>query len=304
MNYTSSKAFVLLFFLSLFCAFAVAGNDSHYELTEQLNIPYYPQGHEHDSDLTQVNLLIPKGVQNPPVLIWIGGGAWAYVNRHKEMELARKIAREGILVVSAGHRLSPALLGEEKREEGIQHPEHVKDIAAAFNWVYDNAKAYGYSTENIFVGGFSSGAHLSALLAADKRYLAKYDLSPANIKAIIPVAGGYDIPEYRRILVAADPANDKNHIMAVFGKTSEAHIDASPMTYIDDFNTPMLMFSESDTHIYTAGFETKLREKGFRQFSVVHAYDETHASLWTKMSKEDTNRYRNMLVDYILANAN
>jgi len=270
-----------------------------YELEERLDVPYYPEGHEHDSELTRLNLVIPKGAENPPVLMWIGGGAWAYVDRHKEMALSRKIAQRGVLVISVGHRLSPALLTETKREEGIQHPEHVKDLARAFKWVFDQAEAYGYSTKNIFVGGFSSGAYLSALLAADKRYLAEHDLSPANIRAIIPVAGGYDIPEYRRLLVQADPSYDPNHIIPVFGETNEQHVEASPITYIEDFSTPMLMFSERDTYGYGANFEQALREKGFQEFSVVNAYDETHASLWTRMSNEEDYWYRNLLVDYI-----
>ena len=296
----------LLLFASSFLLFSSVNAVSkearalNYELTEKLNIPYYPDGHEHNSDLTQVNLLIPKGVKNPPVLIWIGGGAWAYVDRHKEMELCRKIANKGVLVVSAGHRLSPALLREEKRLEGINHPEHVKDIAQAFKWVHDNAQKYGYSNDNIYVGGFSSGAHLSTLLAADKRYLAAHNLSPANIKAIIPVAGGYDIPEYRKFLIEVDPSYEKNHINAVFGETNEAHVDASPITYIEEFDTPMLMFSENDTYNYSTGFEQRLRERGFKKFQVVNAYDETHASLWTKMSKEENYWYRNLIVDYLL----
>ena len=46
----------------------------------------------------------------------------------------------------------------------------------------------------------------------------------------------------------------------------------------------------------------KLREIGFRDFRVVNAYDETHASLWTKMSKEENYWYRNLIVDFILKN--
>ncbi|MDM7860765.1 alpha/beta hydrolase [Alteromonas sp. ASW11-36] len=294
------KAIIAFHLLSLyFCTPYVYAVE--YEIDEKINLSYYPKGHENHSELTQVNLLIPKGVENPPVLIWIGGGAWAYVNRHNEMDLSRQIAKRGILVVSAGHRLSPALLGEEKHHEGIQHPEHIKDIARAFKWVYDQAEVYGYSTDNIFVGGFSSGAHLSTLLVADKRYLAEYGLTPANVNAIIPVAGGYDIPEYRDLLVSVDPSYEQNHIHAVFGSTNEDHIDASPITYIEDFNTTMLLFSESDTFQYSFGFEQQLRDRGFRDFQVVNAYDETHASLWTKMSHQENYGYRNLLVDFILS---
>ena len=47
--------------------------NGNYELVEKPNIPYYPQDHKNQSDLTQLNLVIPKGKPNPPVLLWIGG---------------------------------------------------------------------------------------------------------------------------------------------------------------------------------------------------------------------------------------
>lgn len=270
-----------------------------YELKEINNISYYPHNKELDSDLTQVNLILPKGVDNPPVFLWIGGGAWAYVNRHQEMDLCRKMAQQGIAVISVGHRLSPQLMTKNKNPEGIKHPEHVKDIAQAFKWVYENAAKYGYSQENIFVGGFSSGGHLSALLAMDKRYLTAVELSPKNIKAIIPVGGGYDIPSYKKSLIKEDPSYEQNHINPVFGETNEEHIDASPITYIDQLSTPMLVLSEGDTYEYSVVFEQKLTEQPFKDYQFFNAHSESHSSLWTNLSKNEFSIYRNMIVDYI-----
>lgn len=289
--------------LSLCLAFSgpepAGDEEKEYPIVEFNNIPYYPEGHALASGLTQLNLIIPQGVENPRVLIWIGGGAWAYVDRRQEMDLCRKIARQGIVVISVGHRLSPALLGEPKNPEGIKHPEHVKDVAQAFQWVYAHAKEYGYPAGDIFVGGYSSGAHLAALLASDGRYLQNLGLSTKNIKAIIPVAGGYDIPHYRLDLIEEDPAYEENHINAVFGSTHEAHVDASPVTYIDGFDTPMLLISEGETYEYSIVFESKLREKGKKNFLAFNAHKETHASLWLNLSNEEHSIYRNFIVDYI-----
>ena len=292
-----------LFFLSSFLwtsqkTNGVPTTQTEIELKEINNISYY-EDRELDSKLTQLNLIIPEGIENPPVFMWIGGGAWAYVDRYKEMNLCRAMAKQGILMISVGHRLSPALLFEPKNPKGIKHPEHVKDIAQAFKWVYDHAEKYGYSTKNIFVGGFSSGAHLSALLAADSRYLENVGLSPNNIKAIIPVAGGYDIPSYRVSLMNEDASYLENHINPVFGATHEEHLDASPTTYLDQFNTPMLMLSESDTYEYSLIFEQALKEKGLKNYAVLNCHNETHNSLWKKLSKQENCIYRNYMVDYI-----
>lgn len=111
--------------LLLFFSLNLYGQDNT-SLKEINNIPYY-ENKGADSALTQLNLILPTDATNPPVLIWIGQGAWAYVSRHVEMNICRRFAEGGIAVVSAGHRLSPALLTDQKREEGVKHPEHIKD---------------------------------------------------------------------------------------------------------------------------------------------------------------------------------
>lgn len=273
-------------------------NQSGVSLKEINDLSYY-ESDEGTSEHTKLNLIIPEGVENPPVLMWIGGGAWAYVDRQKEMDLCRAMARQGVLMISVGHRLSPALLMEPKNPEGIKHPEHVKDIAQAFKWVYQHAAEYGYSAKNISVGGYSSGAHLAALLAADGKYLEQVGLSTDMIKSIVPVAGGYDIPHYSKAMFKEDPAQIENHINPVFGETHEEHVDASPITYIDDFKTPMLLVSESYTYEFTTIFEQALKEKGYTNYQVLHCHNENHNSLWKKLSWQKNCIYRNYMVDYL-----
>ena len=269
------------------------------ETEEFLNIAYYEgENPLATSEEAQLNLVIPKGVENPPVLVWIGQGAWAYVNRHVEMNICRRFAENGIVVVSAGHRLSPALLWEPHRETGVRHPEHIKDIAQVIRWLSDHHDAYGFTLDHLFVGGYSSGAHLSALLAMDGRYLEAVGLSPDVLTAIIPVSGGYDIPDYRNSLIEEDPSYDENHILPVFGD-HDAQVDASPVTYLEGLSTPMLILSERDTYAYTALFEQKLVESGFEDFQVLNFHNETHSSLWKSLGGETLSPYREYIVNYI-----
>ncbi len=216
------------------------------------------------------------------------------------MNICRQFARQGIAVVSAQHRLSPALLGQKKRYEGIKHPQHVIDISHAFKWVYDHAQDHGYNQNNIFVGGFSSGAHLSALLAMDNRYLKELGLSNKMIKAIILVGGGYDIPDYKKQLIAEDPSYEQNHINVVFGESHEEHVDASPVTYIDSLITPILLISEGDTYTYNRDFEALLVEKDVPNIEVYNLHNYTHAGLWRELGGEAPSIYRDLIVDYIL----
>jgi dipeptidyl aminopeptidase/acylaminoacyl peptidase len=269
-------------------------------LTEISNLSYLAPGEVEVDSLQQLNLVLPEGVDKPPLFIWIGGGAWAFVDRHQEMDFARKMAAEGIAVASIGHRLSPGLWRDSTRAEGVQHPEHIKDVAKAFRWLYDHAFEYGYDRDRMFIGGFSSGAHLAALLSMDTRYLESVGLKQENIKGFVPVSGGYDIVSYYEVFVnGPNPSMAELHVQAVFGQTEEDMIDASPITYLDNMKLPMLMFSENMTYNYTTIFEDALRETEFRNFEVIHVHKLGHADLWRNLSFAEESPYRERMIQFI-----
>jgi len=79
-----------------------------FEFSKFTNISYAQTiGDERDS-LQMLNLLVPDTQKSAPLLLWIGGGAWSYVDRNMEMNFAENLAAQGIAVASVGHRLSPA----------------------------------------------------------------------------------------------------------------------------------------------------------------------------------------------------
>ncbi|BDD11539.1 hypothetical protein FUAX_39710 (plasmid) [Fulvitalea axinellae] len=289
----------LIFLFMAVLGYTMTWAQTAYETEEMLDISYY-NDNTSDSAFTKLNIVLPKGIDNPPVLMWLGGGAWAYVDRHKQMGFCRNLAKSGIAVISVGHRLSPALLpGRPKRETGIQHPEHIKDAAKAFDWILKNGARYSIDTNNIFVGGYSCGAHLSALLAADKKYLNELNLDTKNIRGIIPLAGAYDIPRYKKLLAEADSSYITNHINPVFGKTHQEHLDASPTTHAANLTLPILLMNERDTYVYNGNFEEEILKTGNRDFQVINLYDHTHFSLWKELSADRPSVNRNLIADFI-----
>jgi hypothetical protein len=58
------------------------------EITEIRDLSYII-GKADTSGKQKLNLVLPKGKKDVPLLIWIGGGAWSYVDRNQEMELCR-----------------------------------------------------------------------------------------------------------------------------------------------------------------------------------------------------------------------
>lgn len=299
-----SYLFGILCLLSI-CAFSQS--DNAVKIKEIPNLLYVNQAEVKVDSLQRLNLVIPENYQNGPLFLWIGGGAWAYVNRHKEMDFARKVAQEGnIAVACVGHQLSPATWQDPKRDKGVKHPTHVQDVAAAFKWLYDHAQEYGYDPNKIFVGGYSSGAHLSSLLSMDNQYLKNQGLSIAQVKGMIPVAGAYDISYYHQTFANSKTKKSMadTHVKAVFGDTEEDFEQASPTTYAKKISVPTLLISERNTYKHTQKLESLIVGQDFHDIQILHVQELDHGSLWKNLSFAEASRYRQAMIDFILEISN
>ena len=269
-----------------------------------INDVQYYNGADYDTANHKLNLVIHKGVEQPPLLVWIGGGAWSYVNRNMEMDIAKKLAEKGIAVASVSHRLSPATWKDPLLNTGIKHPEHIKDVSRAISFLYKNHVKYGYSENKIFVGGFSSGAHLAALIVMDGQFLKEVGLSKELIKGVIPVAGTYDIAHYHKVLSEGNSkAFADNHVGSVFGLSAKEFEKGSPSSFIDSLSTPMLLISETNTFKYTNLFEDKLREINYKDLEVLHIHRLGHGALWRELSNSPQCVYRDLMVVFIKRHA-
>lgn len=293
-------SFILFFLLIVGCSFGQT--KTKYEVSEISNIDYLE---ERSVDTIQkLNLVTPNGIENYPLFIWIGGGAWSYVDRNVEMDLAKKFAEEGIAVASIGHRLSPATWRDSTLNKGIKHPEHVKDIAASFKWLYENADKHGYDKDKIFIGGFSSGAHLAALIGLDATYLKEVGLSKAVIRGMIPISGTYDIMNYHEVFATGNnPELAKLHVEAVFGDTEEDFRNASPTSYLENLGIPMLLISDNAIDRYTRFFEKELKKTDFTKYKTIYVTDLNHAELWRNISFDDSSVHRTAIIEFIRANS-
>ena len=143
----------------------------------------YVDGAEADADKHRLDLYLPKGKANFPILLFVHGGYWRTGDRSLYRALGNRYARAGIAVAIPSYRLMPA----------NPHPAQIEDIAAAFAWVHSHAAGFGGDAHRIYLSGHSAGGHLVSLLATDRRYLEKYDLASDAVRGVISISGVYDV---------------------------------------------------------------------------------------------------------------
>jgi acetyl esterase/lipase len=248
----------------------VGGN---YEVEVTKNVAYY-DGKDADEVRHKLDLYLPKGQKDYPVLLFIHGGGWTKGSKDTAGKFGRTLAKNGIGVVSANYRLSPK----------VQHPAHIEDVARAFAWVSKNIAKHGGRADQIFVCGHSAGAHLIALLATDDTYLKAHKLSLESIKGAIPVSAPFIV-------------GFKN--TKVWGEDEEKAKNASPMKHVKANLPPFLVILADDD---LKGFDkqaeafTKAMTKAKNEATSLTVADRNHGSVMGKMSNEDDPATQALLV--------
>jgi acetyl esterase/lipase len=192
---------------------------------EVVNDIAYNDARDADPDKHKLDLYLPKGQKDFPVLFFVHGGTWKWGDRKQRYpELGKSLAAQGLGTVIISYRLSPK----------VQHPAHVQDVAKAFAWTCANIGKYGGRADDIFCMGHSAGGHLVSLLATDESYLKAEKRSFADIKGVISISGVYTI-------VPIGP------IASAFGTDPEVCKKASPLFNVKEKHPPFLiLYADSD----------------------------------------------------------
>lgn len=217
--------------------FAIANAPSiTFDGTVHKNIAY---GHHEQQKL---DIYQPPNIKDAPVIIFYHGGRWTVGNKDQYKFAGLTLAKKGYVVVLPNTRLYP----------DVKFPSFVEDTALAMAWTHANIHNYKGQTQNVFVSGHSSGAHMASIAMTDQRYLKKHNMSSKIISGFAGLSGPYDfIPE-------ADDLKD------MFGPPDN-YKNMQISTFIDGNEPPMLFIhGKKDTavimrnlHLAKEAIETK-----------------------------------------------
>jgi len=226
----------------------------------------YSDAKDADPVRHKLDLYLPKGVKDFPVLFFVHGGGWTKGNKESFVKVGRMFARNGIGAASVNYRLSPK----------ITHPAHVRDVAKAFAWVHKNIGKHGGNRGEIFISGHSAGGHLVALLATDPTYLDAEGLSLKDIKGVIPVSGVYQV--------------GGGKMSNIFGKDEDLARKASPQMHVKGKHPPFLILvAENDIKGFDRMAErfSKALIKAGGKSEVLIVQDRNHGTVMFQMANQD-----------------
>jgi len=217
----------------------------------------------------KLDLYRPKAATQPlPVVLFFYGGSWKNGRRADYAFVGHSLARQGFLCAVADYRVYP----------NVSFPGFIEDGASAVAWLADNAQDHGGKAERINLMGHSAGAHITAMLALDARYLDATGKSRSVLGRWVGLAGPY----------AFYPSEIRS-IRDIFASLPEDR--ARPITFAGPGAPPaLLLHGTADRTVYpwnSIQLSNKLQQEDID--ASVHLYDDIgHAPLVLSLSEPFT----------------
>ena len=196
---------------------------------------------EHDVDYLgadrkeQADLYLPiSGSPNQrfPGVVVIHGGGWSGGDKRqpREINICTNLAHHGYVCMSINYVLS------SPKAMDVTWPRNLHDCKTAVRWLRRNAGRLQLDPEHIGAIGGSAGGHLSTMLALTD---AKDGLDPkgpyaefsCRIQAAVDLYGPADLLNWQDLSMLGKKRSE----------APEAYTKASPATYADKNNAPLLI---------------------------------------------------------------
>jgi arylformamidase len=123
--------------------------------------------------------IFPANRPGAPVLVFIHGGYWRFLDKFDHSFMALPFQRAGCTVVVPNYALCPA----------VTVPDIVLQMVRALAWVWRHIAEYGGDPSRITVSGHSAGGHLAAMLMACDWPVFGPDLPPDLVRNALSISG-------------------------------------------------------------------------------------------------------------------
>lgn len=192
-----------------------------------------------DGEELALDLYMPANAHNPPLIVYIHGGAWRFGSRASVSTI--DLVDHGFALASVSFRLSPV----------GPLPAQVHDIKGAVRFLRAHAGNYGYDADRIGITGVSSGAHLAALVGLtngsephEGEVGGNLDVS-SDVQAIVSYFGASNLTS---ILGQSTPFGlnvREPALELLLGGSVEEKVNlarfGSPVFQVDEFDPPLLL---------------------------------------------------------------
>jgi len=193
-----------------------------------------------DEQALDLDLYLPTAAQNPPLLVFVHGGAWRGGSKDRNV-LAWPFVDDGYAVASLNFRLS----GE------APFPAQVHDIKAAIRFLRGNAARLGYDASRIAILGASSGAHLATLVGVTnghaelEGHVGEYLEESSDVQAIVSYFGASNLTSILRQSTPYGLSVREPALALLLGSPVEENLElarlASPVFHVDATDPPLLL---------------------------------------------------------------
>jgi acetyl esterase/lipase len=227
----------LLLLASLFAfsglSLAEAESTESPDVKTSFDVPYVTAVLDQKVESGQMlDIYLPAGAENPPVILYLHGGSWAFGDKKDVQEMPYFFALKGMAFVSMNYRL----------RWDYKVYDQVTDVVAALKWLAENGAEYGIDGSRVVVMGNSSGGHLASLAIADSSYMKAESFSGDNVKAVVSLGSiSYDI---NRLMKELGSFIERQQHELIFGDSEKVWRAASPISHVANSTTlkPFALF--------------------------------------------------------------
>ncbi len=165
-----------------------------------------------------------------PLVVFVHGGGWQRGDKRTATgdQKPAHFLPQGHGFASINYRLVPACSVEQQAQ----------DVAAALAFLIRQAGSLGFDPSRVVLMVHSAGAHLSALVGTDMRYLKEAGLGPRSLRGVVPLDGAcYDVP--RQIALGGEGMRDS--YLKAFGGEKARQLALSPTHHAASPNAPAFL---------------------------------------------------------------